>query len=237
MSNGKKIIYKNAPLAETIFEIRFPGEPSIECKRDKFYERIRERYPKVSVPISAPGKALALEPYKFEQENADWTLALSINKISMHCRKYLHFDAFKEEVIRLIAIFKKVFGEVSKLDRTGLRYINMIPFIREKETIPLRKYLNVSLNLPESISNDFSTMVVLFVSRTEGGSITTRIEPAISQDKKREIIILDFDYAKEKNLNIRLIEKYLDESHSYTKMLFENLLSDDYKKIMKGEVI
>jgi len=27
--NSKKEIYENAPLAETVFEIRFPGEPAV----------------------------------------------------------------------------------------------------------------------------------------------------------------------------------------------------------------
>jgi len=50
---SKKIeseIYPNSPLIEVIFEIKFPGEPVVECRRDIFYELVREDYPKVLVP-------------------------------------------------------------------------------------------------------------------------------------------------------------------------------------------
>ena len=68
MSNKNKI-YKNAPLVETVFEIRFPGEPAVECGRDKFYEQIRDTYSRVLVPRSVEGKAMAVEPYQFERED------------------------------------------------------------------------------------------------------------------------------------------------------------------------
>ena len=52
-------IYKNAPLIETVFEIRFPAELTIECNRDKLYEEIRNIYSKILIPTAVPGKATA----------------------------------------------------------------------------------------------------------------------------------------------------------------------------------
>jgi len=37
----KTEIYKNVPLVETVFEIRFPVELAIECNRDKLYKKIK----------------------------------------------------------------------------------------------------------------------------------------------------------------------------------------------------
>lgn len=75
------------------------------------------------------------------------------------------------------------------------------------------------------------------MSQTEGGSIITRIEPAISPDKTQEVIILDFDYSKEENLIFGSLDRYLNESHQHTKYLFEELISGGYKKVMRGKVI
>lgn len=233
---GKNEIYKNAPLNETVFEIRFPGEPAIECNRDKFYEKIRDVYSKVLVPKSVEGKAMALEPYKFEREDGINGIMLSIYKIAVYSKKYEGFGLFKKEVMRIFSIFGALFN-VQKLDRTGLRYINIIPFTREKNIIPITDYLNIKIYLPKSIPTDFKNLSIIFVSQTEGGSITTRIEPAISPDQIQEVVILDFDYAKEENLNFASIEKYLDESHRHTKHLFEELITDNYKKVMRREVI
>ena len=235
MSNKNKI-YKNAPLVETVFEIRFPGEPDVECGRDKFYEQIRDTYSKVLVPRLVEGKAMAVEPYQFECEDGTYGVMLSINKLAIYCKKYEGFDLFKKETMRLVDIFGKLY-KVKKLTRTGLRYINIIPFTREGEIIPLQNYLNIKISLPESISTDFANLNLIFVSKTDSGSITTRIEPAISHDRSHEVIILDFDYAKEKDLNFNSISQYLNESHQHTKYLFEELITDGYKKVMKGEIV
>jgi len=44
-------LYKNPPSIDAVFEIRFSAELSIECQRDRFYERIRNDYPQIFVPI------------------------------------------------------------------------------------------------------------------------------------------------------------------------------------------
>jgi len=235
MSN-KNEIYENAPLVETIFEIIFPGEPGIECNRDKFFEKIRNDYSKVFVPKSFEGKATALEPYRFESEDSTNKIMLCINKVALSCRKYEGFKSFKKETMRIFSIFGESF-KIQKLNRTGLRYINIIPFAREGNVIPIKNYLNIDIGLPESIPADFKNLNIIFVSQTKTGSITTRIIPVISQDKTEEAIILDFDYAKGENLNFSSIEQYLDESHQHTKHIFEELIADDYKKVMRGEVI
>ncbi|ODS33946.1 MAG: hypothetical protein SCARUB_00919 [Candidatus Scalindua rubra] len=235
MSNENEI-YKNAPLVETVFEIRFPGEPSIECNRDKFYEKIRSDYSMVLVSSFQAGAIAAQPPYRFEREDGTSGVIMSINKISFYCKKYEGFSLFKKETMRIFSIFRELF-KVEKLKRTGLRYINIIPFTREKNIIPIKNYLNIQIKLPKSMSTDFKNLSMIFVSQTEGGNITTRIEPVISENQTEEAIMLDFDYAKEKDLNFDSIDAYLEESHKHTKDLFEGLITDNYRKVMRGEVI
>jgi uncharacterized protein (TIGR04255 family) len=235
MSNENEI-YKNAPLIETVFEIRFPGEPSIECNRDKFYEKIRSVYSMVLVSSFQAGAIAAQPPYRFEREDGTSGVIMSINKISFYCKKYEGFSLFKKETMRIFSIFRELF-KVEKLKRTGLRYINIIPFTREKNIIPIKNYLNIQIKLPKSMSTDFKNLSMIFVSQTKGGNITTRIEPVISENQTEEAIMLDFDYAKEKDLNFDSMDAYLEESHKHTKGLFEGLITDNYRKVMRGEVI
>lgn len=232
----KNQIYKNAPLVETIFEIRFPGELSIECNKDKFYGKIRETYPKILVPVLSEGKAPALEPYKFERNDGTGGIMLSIGKIAVYCKKYEGFGPFSEETMRVLNIFGELFT-VQKLIRTGLRYINLIPFTKEKGIIPVANYLNVKIVLPKSVPSSFTNLSAIFVSETRKGHMTTRIESVVSSDKTKEALILDFDYAKKKSLVFNSIPEYLDESHRYTKRLFKELITSEYKKVMQGEVI
>lgn len=232
----KNEVYQNAPLVEAIFEIRFPVEPAIECNRDKFYEKIRKIYPKVLVPKSFKGRAAALEPYKFEREDNTSGVMLSINNLAVYTRKYEKFALFQKETMEMLSIFQGLF-KIQNLDRIGLRYINIIPLTRENNIIPIQSYLNIHVSLPKSIPTDFKSLNIIFVSQTKVGTITTRIEPVISQDQTKEVFILDFDYAKKDNLKFDLIEKYLNESHNHTKYLFEELITEEYKKVMRGEVI
>jgi len=229
-------IYPKPPLIETIFEIKFSGEPSIDCQKDKFFNKIRKDYPKLMVPRAKEGVAIALEPYLFEKEDASYSIGLSLNKLFLSCKKYQGFQVFKKEVLRVFAIFDDTFKVISVLNRTGLRYINIIPFAREKGLIPLTSFLNINIALPKSIPPVFKNIGISFVSQKDGGNITTRIEPAIAPDKS-EAIILDFDYAKEGQLFFQSIEQYIEESHKHTKHFFEELVTEDFKKIMRGEVI
>lgn len=228
-------IYKNAPLIETIFEIIFPAEPSIECNRDKFYEKIRNVYSKIFISNSKGSTFVAQPPYRFEREDGASGVIMSINKISFYCKKYEGFKSFKKETVRVFSLFRETF-KVEKLRRTGLRYINIIPFTREKNVIPIKNYLNIRIDLTKSISTDFKNFNMIFASQTEGGSITTHIEPIISE-AQTEAIMLDFDYAKESDLDFGSIKEYLEESHEHTKDLFERLITDNYRKVMRGEVI
>lgn len=229
-------IYPNAPLVEAVFEIRFPGEPSIECRRDQFFERVRSEYPTVLVPKVQAGQAPALGPYHFKRPDGQASVMTAINRFAFSTKKYEGFRLFKTEALRLIRIFSEMFS-IGKLNRTGLRYINVIPFVREQDRFPLSDYLNLSVKLPRSFPEQSKYLNISFVSPTDAGSVTTRIEPLLAEDQSHEAILLDFDYAMETDLHIRDIERYIDQSHRHTKEMFEEVITDHYRKYLQGETV
>lgn len=229
-------IYPNAPLVEAVFEIRFPGEPAVECRRDQFFERVRSDYPTVLVPKVQAGQAPALGPYHFKRPDGQASVMSAINRFAFSAKKYEGFRLFKEETLRLLQIFAETF-KIGKLNRTGLRYINVIPFVREGDVFPLANYLNVSVKLPLAFPEKSKYLSVSFVAQTGIGSVTTRIEPLLAEDGSHEAILLDFDYAMETDLHIRDIERYLDESHRHTKDMFEQVITDSYRQYLKGETV
>ena len=235
--NVKSGIYPNSPLVEVVFEIKFRGDPIVECRRDIFFDFVRKDYAKVFVPPTKEGSFVALEPYHFEKEDRSSGIMLAINKFSFYCRKYQGFALFKKEAVRLIDIFKKSYPKINVLNRTGFRYVNIIPFTREEGAVPLDKFLNVKLRLPATIPEKYKNISVGFIAKTNGGSITTRIETLLAADKSGEAILLDIDYAKEEGLSINNVKKYLDESHKYSRQLFEDLITDAYRMYLKGGAI
>lgn len=228
--------YPNQPLIDVAFEIRFPGDPAIECRRDEFFRLVRDKYPKVYVPKLQPGDAPALALYHFKQDDGQATIMTAINKLVYTTKKYPGFEAFKEEVLRIATIFGTTY-KIEKLTRTGLRYVNAIPFVPKGGSIPLREYLKMGFQLPPPATDNFTTMNFTFASRVGNGTIHTRIEHAMAEDKTHEAILLDFDYAMQSDLAFDKIEAYLEESHSVTKQMFEGMITDEYRSYIRGEEI
>lgn len=223
-------IYKNAPLIEAVYEVRFSPILAIESYRDKFYDKIKDLFPDVIIPKSN------LEPYRFEKHDRSWSILLSPVLVAVSCKKYEGFQSYKKECLKLLSVFGEMFT-VERMTRSGLRYVNIIPFTRESGIIPLKTFLNVEINLPKAVPSTFKTASFIFVSQLEKGNITTRVEPVMSPDQSQEALILDFDYAKETNLSYKNLDGYLEESHTHTKALFEGLVTEKYRKIMRGEVV
>lgn len=230
-------IYPNSPLEEVVFEIRFPGEPVVEGRRDIFYDLVRKDYPKVLVPSTKEGSFVALEPYRFEKEDASSGVMLAINKLSYYSRKYPGFKEFRKESLGLISKFRKAYPRISKLSRTGFRYVNIIPFTREEGLIPVENFLTVSLKVPGTIPEKYNNISIGFISESDGGSITTRIETMATADKSGEAMLLDIDYAKEKKLTVTAVNKYIDESHKRARQVFEDLITENYRLFLRGETL
>jgi len=234
--SGHKDIYLNSPLLEAVFEIRFPSEPRIECNRDIFYEKIRADFPNILVPSTKIGGFPALEPYRFESTSQKSGMMIAINKFAYYVREYQGYAQFKKDVLKWANAFGQGY-RLQKLERSGLRYINIIPFSRESGLVPINRFLKVRIDLPEVFPKNFENLSLVFRSKTEGGAITTKIESIISIDQSHEAILLDFDYAKDKDLSMSSVEEYMEEGHAHTKRVFEELITDEYRNYLKGEVV
>lgn len=224
--------YPNSPLVEVVCEIRFPGELSIECKKDEFYEKTRDKYPTILVPQAGD----RLTPYRFENNSKNAGIMLAINRFSFYDKDYSGHDQFIREFIRLAKILGDTYS-LKKLTRMGWRYINVIPFTREDGIVPLQRFISVDINLPAGVHDQFENLSMVFMSKVSGGTITTRIEPIIQSDDQQEALLLDFDFSMTENLIFSKINSYIKKAHKETRLLFENLITDDYRQYLRGEMI
>lgn len=228
-------IYKNSPLVEAIFEVRFPGEPAIECHRDLYFDKIRSRFPQVFVPNVEHGVPMALQPYHFRSADNAETVMISLNRFAFSTKKYMGFAKFSQQVIKLANSFFEMYS-IEKLNRTGLRYINYIPFVREADCIPWKHYFTIEMELPATSLDDLLNIHLAFEGRSDSGKITTQLSVNNGQNQK-EAFILDFDFVKQSGLEAKKVGKYLEESHTHTKVVFEKILTEQYKAVMRGEVV
>ena len=103
--------------------------------------------------------------------------------------------------------------------------------------MPLDRFLNIRFQMPITITGKYSNISLGFIAKANKGSITARIETLKATDQSGEAILLDLDYAKEEGLSMKNINKYLDESHNYSRQIFEDLITDSYRMFLRGETI
>lgn len=229
--------YPNSSLVEVIFEIRYPEEPVIECRRDVFYESVRSEYSQVLVPQTKAGGVVALEPYIFERRDKSSGLMLAMNRLSFYSRKYQGFAEFKKNFLKILRGFRLAYPKINKLTRTGFRYVNIIPFTRELGIVPFNKFLKMTIQTPPSIPSQYENISLGLISKTDSGSITVRVETMLAANQGGEAILLDLDFVKEQDLSIQGVGKYLEESHSFSRQLFEDLITDDYRAFLRGDTL
>ena len=226
-------LYKNPPLIEAIFEIRFPAELSIECRRDKFYEKIRNDYPQILVPV-VMGESPSLKSYEFRGLEGKKIIRCSINMFSIHTNKYEGFARFREDCLKYTKLFNGLYS-ITSLKRTGLRYINHIPIVRIEGCIPIQEYLKFGYSLPSELGMDkyelFDTTLITRVGEGKLRLLTRYLE--VPGAPQKEFILLDFDHYHEGELEAGKIADYLSKSHMHTKKIFEDIISDKYKMVME----
>ena len=97
------------------------------------------------------------------------------------------------------------------------------------------RFLNLGFDAPDMIPKRFKVLHLNFVSQTDGGQITTRLETLKREDDSGEALLLDFDYGKEDDLRFERVEDYIDEAHGYARNLFEELITDNYRQYLRGD--
>lgn len=228
-------VYPNSPLAEVVFELRFPGEPAVECRRDEYYATIRSDFPYVWVPDVEVGKPPALQPYQFKSEGDAQTVMAAINRFAYSTKRYGGFACFKPRALELAGGFCDRFG-IRKLSRIGLRYINIIPFVRDVGRIPWQQYFTVRMNLPANAFDCLTSVNIAYEAKCDAGTITTRIA-CVRSGEADEAFLLDFDFAKTESATTAGLSAAIQEAHDETKRVFQEIVSDQYKSVMRGEAI
>jgi len=234
-SNSDKV-YPNSPLVEVVCEIRFPWDLAVECQRDAFHRAVKKEFPCIFIPSPEPGQPLATRPYRFESVDTVAGVMIAVDKFAYYEKQYQHHEKFIEEFLRLADVFSRIF-ELDELSRVGWRYINVIPFSRENGILPIRRFLNLGVALPEGVSDEFENLNMVLISRAQGGTITTKFQSLMRPEDKQEAFLLDFDFAMTEGLRFSGLAGYVKRAHDCTRDLFEKLITDEYRRYLRGEAI
>lgn len=227
-------IYPNQPLIEAVFEIRFDGELSVDSDKDKFYNSIRANFPKLSFSQQSTIET-GFRRFLCKDVTGSEAVQFSIDRCSFHSYKYSGgYAAFGKNALKVISGFCNRFN-IETIKRTGLRYIDHIPIVREEGLIPLKKYLNFWYELPKSLSETFGYENLLTMLEVKKGDGHLRLQiSSLQREDGIDMVVLDFDYAIFGELKVSNLKNYLETSHAHTKQVFEDLITDYLRQIMRG---
>jgi uncharacterized protein (TIGR04255 family) len=229
-------IYPNSPLVDVACEIRFAGEIVVETQRHIFWERIRDQYPEIRVPHIQQGQAPALQHYRFC--NADGrVVAVALNSLAYSEAKYSGHEKFISEFARLAKIFSECYPAIDKLNRVGWRYMNVIPFQRESDCIPVNRILKKRIDFPFNVLENARNFDARFETKRREGFVIIRLTSVSNtQAPGVEGVLLDIDFALESSdLRMRNLVTDVKVARNHARAIFEDLITDDYRTYLRGE--
>lgn len=228
--------YPNAPLVETIFEIRYNYCLSVETERHKFGELIKKDFPELYLPYTKPDIPPGLQPYKFQNSETKEIILNSIVRFSYIHQDYPGYEIFKKRALELINLFCKTY-DITMITGTGFRCINHIPIKRtETKILPISKYILCNCELtPKHVVSDINNISLNIQMPLGEGTLHFVLKNQEIEGLDSEVLVIDFDYIMEGQFKISEIESNLDISHDVNKQLFYNMITDTYCKYIKGE--
>ncbi|MBI5023676.1 MAG: TIGR04255 family protein [Candidatus Omnitrophica bacterium] len=225
-------VYPNSPLVEVVFEIRYPADLSIKCNIDKYAHRIKNKF-----PLIVPHPELAAHLYAFSNNQNTEIVKVGLDRFSYHAKEYKNgFESFEKIALQHVSEFIEIY-KIETTVRTGLRYINHIPIVKVNGCIPLERYLNFDYKLPGtgSMPNKYELLHTILVVKVGDGKLQIVIEYREKPDLiNSEILVLDFDYFLTGQLKSSEVNCHIQESHTHTKKIFEDLITDEYRRVMES---
>lgn len=230
-------IYPNQPLSDVACEVRFPGEMQIECDRHRFWDQIRDVYPKILVPFARDGQPPALQHYRFRSEDGNGTVSVALNSFAYSEARYRGHTAFIAEFVRLAHMFHETYPKISKPNRIGWRYINLMPFTREDSLVPIARLLKFTMDMPLGMFRSTQSLDLQWTGLLGDAKITFRLANAERKDLVgQEALLLDIDYGLERpNLAWAGVRGYVEQARAAGREIFENMITDEYRNYLRGE--
>ncbi len=229
----------NSPLAEVVYEIRFPGNLSLLSTWGSLQADLRGRFPKLFVSRATPGEAPLLQPLRLVSDDEQRLVLLSINTFAYCSKKYDTFADFRRG-------FEFVFDEfrrrvtVSSITRLGLRYVNVLPptFGPPRERDRLHPCLKLCLAGWEGLPNlgEGSTELV-FHSRDGDKHLRLGLLDAGQIGSSPEAVVgpkLDFDCYTTAADSSRVFP-FLESAHETIESAFFAIITPEYHRYLKGE--
>ena len=135
-----RVKYNKSPLAEVIYQLRFPTILSINANEPaELQEAIREEYPyydelieeQNQIQINANENAAqikqvkGLKNYVFLSQDRAFKINLTASFIAFSTVAYTQWEVFRDRIKKLVEVFERIYHPAFYI-RVGLRYVDII---------------------------------------------------------------------------------------------------------------
>jgi uncharacterized protein (TIGR04255 family) len=218
------------PIREVDFEIRFAPRLRIQAEMWRFQEDLRAEYPDVGLESALLPNGSTLNVTVFQNQVKARVIKVSPQNMALAFSTYNNFEDFKDEVQRRSASFCETF-DVTSLTRIGLRYVNEIP-LPTQQSDSMTRYVRPLVEF-DRIPLDSVQQFALQMAAKQGDHMVL-VRTAMLAGPIRTYI-LDIDAYTETEKPAGEIGTLLDGFHDAVQRVFLDHVTDEYKKVMKGE--
>ena len=249
-NNIKRRKYKKDFLKQVIVRIDFDTQLPIAANGPEkgIYATVKKRFP-ITEEKKFIGKELLIGPgdtkersfekkeWHYYGKNREKHLTITPDIMFIEYNKYEYYEMLRDD---FLSVSNALFDAYPKLQvkRLGLRYIDNID-INEGNPMEWEKYLKPELNSTFAIAvNKEKISRAFHVLEFNYGEDLLRFQfgmfnPDYPATIKKKIYTLDFDMYVTKLLDKADIEQTLDRFHEKVNNFFEEVITDELRKIME----
>jgi uncharacterized protein (TIGR04255 family) len=221
--------WRNAPLQEAIFEIRFPPIDDYALFAGGMAISQQEGFPKtykLHADIPEMIQLAGVVKHRFISKDESLLFQTGSDVLSVNFIKYKGFSNFLGSIKQILVASEK-FIQLSKITRLDLRYINSFPDITNPTSA-------LNINLPFSDFNDSETQALHIqeVSKVDESGRLLGIGVQYTIETKNLILDLDISLnSPQDSWNIDKVLEWADRSHDIIWDRFQSLVSDKEKEV------
>lgn len=249
---NKRVKYKNCPLVEVIFQLRFPTILSINTKQPaEFQEKIRRDYPyydegieeQNELLLNANGKAAQVKTnqnknYSFISIDETYKVNLTSTFIAISTRKYTQWEEFSVKVEQVVKAFQEVY-EVPFYTRIGLRYIDVIQrsvlnLTSEKWSDLIKPHVLGIVTQFEDGMNSYMSQAE-FKDAADGVWTKTHFELVNVNNNTEDSLLIDCDYFKPETTKTDMMMDVANMLHEHSSSFLMTAITEKLDKAMESE--
>lgn len=228
MKNHKP--WRNPPLQEAVFEIRFPPTSDYAIFAGGMAISQKEDFPTTqklqAVDIPEMIQFAGSVKHRFISQDESLLFQTGSDVLSVNAIDYKNFSTFLESIQKILIGTEK-FIEISNLSRLDLRYINKFPDVENPSTV-----LNVNLPFNHTNISETQLLQIQEINKIDDEGMLQVINIQFSAASKELILDLDVSLNSPQELwNIDTISRWADKAHDIIWDKFQTIISESEKEV------